>query len=73
MAPQRACQAVGVQAAISSDPEAVRQADRVIFPGVGTAESAMTTLEASGLDSIEIFCEFGTAVTRYLSWLAGAA
>ena len=47
---QRACQAVGVQAAISSDPEAVRQADRVIFPGVGTAESAMTTLEASGLD-----------------------
>jgi len=37
---QRACAQVGVRAEITTDPERVRAADRVIFPGVGAAGSA---------------------------------
>ena len=47
---QRACQAVGLEAAITADPEEILKSDRVIFPGVGTAESAMVTLRARGID-----------------------
>ena len=47
---QRACEAVGLSAEISADPEVVRRADRLIFPGVGTAETAMATLARLGLD-----------------------
>ncbi len=35
---------------ISADPDLVRKADRVIFPGVGNAEHAMRTLTERGLD-----------------------
>ena len=45
---QRACEAVGLSAKISADPEVVRHADRLIFPGVGTAETAMVTLARLG-------------------------
>ena len=48
---QRACHKVGVEAAISADPDTVRRAERVIFPGVGAAGSAMASLEASGMDA----------------------
>ncbi len=37
-------------AVISADPEALLAADRVIFPGVGSADSAMVTLHQRGLD-----------------------
>ncbi len=47
---QRACQHVGMDAEISSDPETVAAADKLIFPGVGSAASAVDTLHASGLD-----------------------
>ena len=47
---QRACAEVGVDAFITNDPELVRRAERVIFPGVGAAGSAMRSLEARGLD-----------------------
>ncbi|MCZ6712026.1 MAG: imidazole glycerol phosphate synthase subunit HisH [Gammaproteobacteria bacterium] len=47
---QRACQEVGISAEISSDPERVRAAQRVIFPGVGAAGSAMRSLKKNGLD-----------------------
>jgi imidazole glycerol-phosphate synthase subunit HisH len=47
---QRACHEVGVAAAITADPERVRSADRVIFPGVGAAGSAMRSLRARGMD-----------------------
>ncbi|MGB1341581.1 MAG: imidazole glycerol phosphate synthase subunit HisH [Pseudomonadales bacterium] len=46
----RACEAVGLNARVSSDPSVIAGADRVIFPGVGTAESAMVTLNRLGLD-----------------------
>jgi glutamine amidotransferase len=47
---QRACREVGIAADITADPERVRRAERVIFPGVGAAGSAMRSLEARGLD-----------------------
>jgi imidazole glycerol-phosphate synthase subunit HisH len=47
---QRACAEVGLAARISNDPAAVRRADRVIFPGVGAAGSAMRSLRLAGLD-----------------------
>jgi glutamine amidotransferase len=47
---QRACAEVGLKAAISSDPDVVRRAERVIFPGVGAAGSAMRSITRQGLD-----------------------
>lgn len=47
---QRACHEVGVDAEISADPERLRRADRIIFPGVGAAGSAMRSLRANGMD-----------------------
>jgi glutamine amidotransferase len=47
---QRACAQVGLKAEISADPAVVRQAERVIFPGVGAAGSAMRSITRGGLD-----------------------
>lgn len=47
---QRACAEVGLDASISADATAVRDAERIIFPGVGAAGSAMRSLQRSGLD-----------------------
>src|SRR5690606_21997830 len=47
---QRACAAAKVDASVSGDPDVVRKAPRVIFPGVGNAQSAMETLRERGLD-----------------------
>lgn len=41
---------LGAVAEISSDREVIRQAERVIFPGVGQASAAMEKLRAAGLD-----------------------
>jgi glutamine amidotransferase len=46
---KRACDAVGIEAVFTQDAERVAQADRVIFPGVGHARTAMQTLERTGL------------------------
>lgn len=46
---QRACQAVGAEAELVEDPERIARAERIIFPGVGTAESGMETLRQTGL------------------------
>ncbi len=42
--------ALGVDAVVATDPKVVRAADRLVFPGVGAAASAMATLKATGLD-----------------------
>jgi glutamine amidotransferase len=47
---QRACTEVGLDAEISSDPDRIRTAPRVIFPGVGAAGSAMGSLRRNGMD-----------------------
>ena len=60
---ERACREVGVSAEISSDPKRIRNAERVIFPGVGAAGSAMRSLAASGVDTalVDAF-EAGTPI-----------
>ncbi len=47
---QRACAEVGLPAEICADPDQLRHAQRVIFPGVGAAGSAMRSIVARGLD-----------------------
>jgi glutamine amidotransferase len=43
---------LGHEAVLSDKAEEIMSADRVIFPGVGEASSAMHKLKASGLDGI---------------------
>ena len=47
-----ALERLGVQATLSSDFETIKAADKVIFPGVGEASSAMTQLRAKNLDKL---------------------
>ncbi len=47
---KRACNQVGIDSIISKDPKKVIQAEKVIFPGVGAAASAMETLKRRGLN-----------------------
>ena len=47
-----AIQRLGYEAVLSDDPEVIKNADKVIFPGVGEASSAMKKLKASGLDTL---------------------
>ena len=41
--------AIGAEATVTSDPRVVAAADRVVFPGVGAAKSAMHSLAELGL------------------------
>ncbi len=43
---------IGKQAVITSDPEEIRRADRIILPGVGAFEDAAKKLRESGLDEV---------------------
>jgi glutamine amidotransferase len=43
---------LGVEAILSNDEAEIRQADKVIFPGVGEASSAMQKLKTSDLDQV---------------------
>lgn len=47
-----AIQRLGYKAILSNDPETIKNADKVIFPGVGEASSAMNKLKESGLDTL---------------------
>lgn len=48
---QRALTYLGVESAITQNPDAIAGAGRIIFPGVGRARPAMRTLHAHGLDT----------------------
>ncbi|NCF44167.1 MAG: imidazole glycerol phosphate synthase subunit HisH [Proteobacteria bacterium] len=48
---KRACSEVGLQAEFAAHPDALEQAERIIFPGVGAAGSAMRSLRERGLDT----------------------
>jgi glutamine amidotransferase len=48
---KRALDHMGISNQISADPEAIRRAERIIFPGVGHAGAAMGVLKECGLDS----------------------
>ena len=47
-----AIQRLGYEAVLSDNAEEIMAADRVIFPGVGEASSAMNKLKESGLDTL---------------------
>lgn len=47
-----ALERLNVSAQLSENPEEIRSADLVIFPGVGEASSAMVKLKNSGLDGL---------------------
>ncbi|HIC31540.1 MAG TPA: imidazole glycerol phosphate synthase subunit HisH [Flavobacteriaceae bacterium] len=49
---QFAFKRLGYQAVLSNNLEEIKTADKVIFPGVGEASSAMQKLKESGLDRI---------------------
>lgn len=43
---------LGVEGVVTDDPEAIKAADKVIFPGVGEASSAMRYLQERKLDQL---------------------
>mgnify|MGYP000075442279 CR=1 FL=1 len=45
---------LGVEPEVSDDPEVIKSADKVIFPGVGEASTAMDYLKARKLDKLII-------------------
>jgi imidazole glycerol-phosphate synthase subunit HisH len=47
---QHACAAVGISSSYSRDPDVIRKASRLVFPGVGHAETALIALRQSGMD-----------------------
>jgi glutamine amidotransferase len=49
---QFAIERLGFKATLSNDETVIRNADKVIFPGVGEASSAMKKLKNSGLDVV---------------------
>ena len=49
---QFAFKRLGINAVLSNDPDEIIAADKIIFPGVGEASSAMKMLRESGLDKL---------------------
>src|SRR3981189_3716937 len=47
-----ALERIGRQATVTDDPARIRSADKVIFPGVGEASTAMNYLKERGLDQV---------------------
>ena len=47
-----AIERLGYEVVCSADPRVVREADKVIFPGVGQAAAAMRQLRESGMDRV---------------------
>jgi glutamine amidotransferase len=43
---------IGAEATVTDDPALIRSAERVIFPGVGEASTAMNYLRERGLDAV---------------------
>lgn len=48
---KRALASVGIDSVITPRPDEVREAERIIFPGVGHAQSTMAVLRERGLDA----------------------
>ncbi|MGM0443984.1 MAG: imidazole glycerol phosphate synthase subunit HisH [Fibrobacterota bacterium] len=48
---KRALDTIGAESQITSSPAQLARADKILFPGVGHAQSAMKSLQESGLDT----------------------
>ena len=44
--------AIGAEAVVTSDPDVIRAADRIILPGVGAFEDAIRKLRESGMEKV---------------------
>ncbi|MDR1343444.1 MAG: imidazole glycerol phosphate synthase subunit HisH [Prevotellaceae bacterium] len=49
---ENAMKRIGQEAVVTDDPDVIRAADRVIFPGVGEASTTMKYLRERGLDDL---------------------
>ncbi|AYO57641.1 imidazole glycerol phosphate synthase subunit HisH [Chryseobacterium sp. 6424] len=49
---ENAAKKLGFKTQVTADHQIIRNADKVIFPGVGEASSAMEKLQAAGLDTL---------------------
>ena len=49
---QFAFKRLGIDAVLSNNPDEILAADKIIFPGVGEASTAMAMLRSSGLDQL---------------------
>ena len=49
---QFALERLGVNSVLTADPEVIKAADKVIFPGQGAAANAMKKLQQTGLDKL---------------------
>ena len=47
-----ALERIGMEAVVTDDHEEIKNADKVIFPGVGEASTAMSYLKERGLDTV---------------------
>ncbi len=47
-----ALERLGVEAVLTNDPEKIKAAEKVIFPGVGEASTTMAFLKSQGLDTL---------------------
>ncbi len=47
-------EAIGAESVVTSDPEVIRNADRIILPGVGAFGDAADKLRSTGLDKVVI-------------------
>lgn len=43
---------LGITPLLTADPEEIRAADKIIFPGVGEASTAMNSIKEAGLDQV---------------------
>ena len=49
---QFALERLGIEPVLSDDPSVILSADKILFPGVGEASSAMDYLKKRGLDKV---------------------
>ena len=47
-------EAIGSESIVTSDPEVIRSADRIILPGVGAFGDAVEKLRSTGLDKVVV-------------------
>jgi glutamine amidotransferase len=47
---QLACETLGIRGTVTQDPDTIRAAERVIFPGVGAAGAAMASIRGLGIE-----------------------
>jgi len=63
-----ALERLGISSMLTDDPAEILSADKIIFPGVGEASSAMRYLKERNLDQNHYGCK--ATLFRYMPWHA---